>query len=100
MEGRGETGWELGRIGARGGVREAGSWTPSPPSLKYCQTCIVKPLLTDVLRFCVTRWVGVVSNCTVGLFFGRYRFFYWFFRSCFVNIENSSSSAVPKWNWT
>ena len=29
-----------------------------------------------------------------GLFFGRYRFFYWFFRSCFVNIQNSSSSAV------
>ena len=38
---------------------------PVPTSLKCCQTCIVNPLLTDVLRFCVTHWVGVVSSCTV-----------------------------------
>ena len=38
---------------------------PVLTSLKCCQTCIVNPLLTDVLRFCVTHWVGVVSNCTV-----------------------------------
>ena len=29
---------------------------PVPSSLKCCQTCKVNPLLTDVLRFCLTRW--------------------------------------------
>ena len=67
---------------------------PVPTSLKCCQTCIVNPLLTDVLRFCVTRWSVLFRIALWGLFFGRYRFFYWFFRSCFVNIQNSSSSAV------
>ena len=61
--------WEKRRGGSAGG---AGRGTvvgrvgpPVPTSLKCCQTYIVNPLLTDVLRFCVTHWVGVVSNCTV-----------------------------------
>ena len=27
-------------------------------------------------------WVVAVSNCTIELFWGRYRFFYWLLRSC------------------
>ena len=61
--------WEKRRGGSAGGAgrgtvgRRVGP--PVPPSLKCCQACIVNSLLTDVLRFCVTHWVGVVSNCTV-----------------------------------
>ena len=56
----------VGVSGARAGGTVVGRvGPPVPTSLKCCQTCIVNPLLTDVLRFCVTHWVGVVSNCTV-----------------------------------
>ena len=52
--------WEKRRGGSAGGAgrgtvgRRVGPPVSSP--LKYCETCIVNPLLTDVLRFCLTRW--------------------------------------------
>ena len=61
--------WEKRRSGSAGGAgrgkvgRRVGP--PVSSSLKYCETCIVNTILTDVLRFCVTHRVGVVSNCTV-----------------------------------
>ena len=30
-------------------------------------------------------WVDVVSNCTMGMFLGRYRFFHWLLRGCAAN---------------
>ena len=96
--------WEKRRGGSAGGAgrgtvgRRVGP--PVSSSLKYCETCIVNPLLTDVLRFCLTRWSVLFRIALWDCFFGRYRFFYWLFRSCFVNFQNSSSSAVPQCNWT
>ena len=51
-----KTGWECRGRGGGGGTVGRRVGPPVSSSLKYCETCIVNPLLTDVLRFCLTRW--------------------------------------------